>query len=88
MANNYDKFLQIVVNSKVRIKHIKKKKKGNYLDGCEAILYSQKMTLLYRIILFEILGIDSSIYQDNICKLVNSLDMLNGALESFLIKVK
>lgn len=88
IANNYDKFIQVVVNSRVRIMHIKRQQKGIYFDGSESVLYAQKMTLLYRIVLFEMLGIDSSLYQENICKLVNSLDTWNDTSERFLIKLK
>lgn len=88
IADNYDKFLQVVVNSRVRIMHIKRQQKGIYFDGPESVLYSQKMTLLYRIIIFEMLGIDTGLYQENICKLVNSLDTWNDVLDRFLIKLQ
>lgn len=88
IANNYDKFLQTIVNSRVRIMHIKRQQKGLYLNGSESILYSQKMTLLFRIILFEILGIESNLYEENMKKLINSLDTWNDVQDKFLIKLK
>ena len=64
IANNYDKFLQILVNSRVRIMHIKRQQKGLYFNGSESILYAKKMVVLYRRILFEIMGIDKELYKE------------------------
>lgn len=88
IASNYDKFLQTIVNSRVRIMHIKRKQKGLYLNGSEAILYAQKMSLLYRIILLEILGIGAEMYKKNMKKLIDSLDKWNDVQEKFLFKLK
>lgn len=88
IASNYDKFLQTIVNSRVRIMHIKRKQKGLYLNGSEAILYAQKMSLLYRIILLEILGIGAEMYKKNMKKLIDSLDKWNDVQEKSLYKLK
>ncbi len=87
MANNYDKFLQTIVNSRVRIMHIKRQQKGLFFNGSESIIYAQKMTLLYRRILFEILGIDEEIYKENMKLLIKSLDNWNDVQEKFLAKL-
>lgn len=86
--SNYDKFLQTIVNSRVRIMHIKRKQKGLYLNGSESILYAQKMSMLYRIILLEILGIEAEMYKKNMKKLINNLDKWNDVQEKFLLKLK
>lgn len=86
--SNYDKFLQTIVNSRVRIMHIKRKQKGLYLNGSESILYAQKMSMLYRIILLEILGIEVEMYKKNMKKLINNLDKWNDVQEKFLLKLK
>lgn len=88
IANNYDKFLQVVVNSRVRIMHIKRQQKGIYFNGPESILYSQKMTLLYRVILFEMLGVEEELYKDSMIKLIDCLDGWNDIQEKFLKKLK
>lgn len=88
IASKYDKFLQTIVNSRVRIMHIKRQQKGLFLNGPESVLYAQKMTLLYRKILFEILDIDENTYKDNMQSLIDSLDKWNDIQEKFLAKLK
>lgn len=68
--------------------HIKRKQKGLYLNGSESVLYAQKMSLLYRIILLEILGIGAEMYKKNMKKLIDSLDKWNDVQEKFLFKLK
>lgn len=65
MSSHYNDFLQTLVNSRVRIMHIKRKQQKSFLNGSESILYAQKMTLLYRKIIFEILGIKEETYKNN-----------------------
>lgn len=88
IASKYDKFLQTIVNSRVRIMHIKRQQKGLFLNGPESVLYAQKMTLLYRKILFEILDIDEDTYKENMQSLIDSLDKWNDIQEKFLARLK
>lgn len=88
IASKYDKFLQTIVNSRVRIMHIKRQQKGLFLNGPESVLYAQKMTLFYRKILFEILDIDEDTYKENMQSLIDSLDKWNDIQEKFLAKLK
>lgn len=88
IASKYDKFLQTIVNSRVRIMHIKRQQKGLFLNGPESVLYAQKMTLLYRRIMFEILDIDEDTYKENMQSLIDSLDTWNNIQEKFLAKLK
>lgn len=88
ITSKYDKFLQTIVNSRVRIMHIKRQQKGLFLNGPESVLYAQKMTLLYRKILFEILDIDEDTYKENMQSLIDSLDKWNDIQEKFLAKLK
>lgn len=70
---NKDAFLQIVVNSRNRIMHIKRKMQGKKcFNGCESLLYMVKFSLLYRVVLLNLLGIDCWLYKDNIISIVNS----------------
>lgn len=88
IANNYDKFLQTLVNSRVRIMHIKRQQKGLYFNGSESILYAQKMVVLYRRILFEIMGIDKELYKEKMTSLIKSLDSWNDVQAKFLVRLK
>lgn len=88
IANNYDKFLQTLVNSRVRIMHIKRQQKELYFNGSESILYAQKMVVLYRRILFEIMGIDKELYKEKMTSLIKSLDSWNDVQAKFLVRLK
>ena len=61
LASDYERFLFAMVNSRVRIMHIKREQKGVFFNGNESVLYMLKMNLLYRRIMFEVLGIDEAI---------------------------
>ena len=87
LSNNYEKFLSAMVNSRVRIMHIKREQKSIYFNGNESILYASKMSLLYRKIMFEMLNIDEVSYRDNLLKCVSKLDKWNDTLERFLAKL-
>ena len=87
LSNNYERFLAALVNSRVRIMHIKREQKGVYFNGAESILYALKMSLLYRKIIFEILGINQVNYINNLKKFVSKLDEWNNILDSFFIKL-
>ena len=87
LSNNYDEFLSTMVNSRVRIMHIKRKQKGLHFTGNESVLYSSKISLLYRRTLFELLGINENHYKDNLKKCVSELNIWNNVLNDFLIKI-
>lgn len=87
LSNDYEKFLSALVNSRVRIMHIKREQKGIYFNGAESVLYTLKMSLLYRRIMFEVLDIDEVNYRDNLKKCVSRLDKWNDTLDNFLIKL-
>ena len=88
LSNNYEKFLSIMVNSRVHIMHIKRKQKGIYFNGKESILYILKMSLLYRRIIFELLNIDENIYKEALDKSVLCINGWNDILEQFLKKLQ
>ena len=83
----YERFLSAMVNSRVRIMHIKREQKGVFFNGNESVLYMLKMNLLYRRIMFEVLGIDEAIYKNSLLKCVSRLDEWNGILKGFLSKL-
>ena len=87
LASDYERFLSAMVNSRVRIMHIKREQKGAFFNGNESVLYMLKMNLLYRRIMFEVLGIDEAIYKNSLLKCVSRLDEWNGILKGFLSKL-
>ena len=66
LSSDYESILQIMVNSRIKIMHIKRKQNGLYFNGNESILYILKMNLLYRKIMFEMLNIEEVNYKDNL----------------------
>ena len=70
---NKDKFATILVDSRNRIAHTKSKQNRIYLDGGESVMYLLKLSLLYRVILFNLLGIPQKIYNDKLTMYVKKL---------------
>ncbi len=88
LSGDRDKFYQVLRNSRVRIMHIKRKKDWGYFDNLESVLYSVKMCLLYRKIIFELLDINSTEYHDDLRKCVSYWNRWNDVLSNFLLKLK
>lgn len=86
LSNNYEQFLSAMVNSRVRIMHIKREQKGLYFNGNESVLYTLKMSLLYRRIIFEVLNINELNYIDNLIKYVSRLDKWESVSDNFISK--
>lgn len=87
LSGNYEQFLSALVNSRIRIMHIKRKQSGVYFNRNESILYLMKMSLLYRKIMFEVLDIDASHYRERLLKIVSRINQWNSVLEKFLLKL-
>lgn len=85
--HDFEKFLQCLVNSRKRIMHIKRRQNGIYFNGSEAILYSVKLQLLYRLVLFELLDIEQMDYYDSIERCVKRWNEWNDCLARFLNKL-
>ena len=88
MSANSNKFLQFLVNSRVRIMHIKKKQKGIFMNGDESVLYIMKISLLYRHILLSLLGISEKETIEQIKEDVSIFDNWNDTLNKVLIKIQ
>ena len=86
LSNNYEQFLSTMVNSRVRIMHIKREQKGLYFNGNESILYTLKMSLLYRRIIFEVININELNYIDNLKKCVSRLDKWESVSDNIISK--
>ncbi len=71
---NIDKFAQILVDSRNRIAHIKSKQNRLFLDGGESVMYLSKLSLFYRIILFDLLGIPKQLYQSKLDARIHAIN--------------
>ena len=87
MEANEKEFLSTVINSRVRIMHIKRNQKIKYFDGNESVLYFLKLSLLYRRILLDILGVEKQVYVDKLRKCVSRLNRWNDTLDKFLLRL-
>lgn len=75
IESDYGDFLRKLVKSRVRIMHIKVHQgKGTFFDGEQSLYYSSKMSLLYRVILLDLLGIPESSYVQRLEDAVRALD--------------
>ena len=81
-----DVFTQVLVDSRNRIAHIKSKQERVVLNGSECVMYLMKLSLLYRLILLDLLDISVDSYKD---RLVNRVQLINehDAVKSFLPKL-
>ena len=73
-----------MVHSRVKIMHIKREQRGVYFDGKESVLYAAKMSLVYRRIMFEVLGIDEEVYKEKLVNCVTKWNEWNDVLKNFL----
>ena len=83
-SKQYNQFLNALVNSRVNIMHVKRNQRKPALNGEQSSLYAQKLSLLYRKILFELLEIDDSLYLEKLKHCVSSLDNWNSISDHFL----
>lgn len=72
-----EKFLQLVVNTRVRIMHTKRKFQKPYIKGSVLLMYCGKFVVLYRKILLTLLGVNE---KDFIINLNNDIDGYNKHL--------
>lgn len=71
---NLGEFVQILTNSRNRIAHIKSKQNKRFLNGKESVLYLCKLSLMYRIILFDLLNVPQSLYQERLSNRVETIN--------------
>lgn len=85
LRKNKEGFAQILVNSRNRIAHIKSWQNRRVLDGGESVMYLMKLSLLYRIVLFDLLGISKSTYNVALTSRVQTINnhkIMNSFLNS------
>ena len=84
----FETFLKSLVNSRVRIMHIKRNCHGSYLNRPESILYSIKISFLYRIVLLNLLGISPSLYHENLISNIQRWNSWNDIMDNFLYRLQ
>ncbi len=62
IEEGYGEFLTGLVNTRVRVMHIKRNQEKGFLDGAVCVLYLMKLSLLYRVVLLDLLGIPETSY--------------------------
>lgn len=87
MEANEKEFLSTMINSRVRIMHIKRNQKKKYFNGSESVLYILKLSLLYRRILLDILGIEKQVYVEKLQKCVSRLNRWNNTLDKLILRL-
>ena len=86
MESSADNLAQILVDSRNKIAHIKSKQDRVYLDGAECVMYLMKLSLLYRVVLFDLLGIDNSLFSDRLRLRVQAIND-HDTMKNFLKKL-
>lgn len=74
LSRNKEGFAQVLVNSRNRIAHIKSRQNKRVLDGGESVMYLMKLSLMYRIVLFDLLGISKSAYDAALSSRVQTIN--------------
>lgn len=87
LAINKYEFAQILVNSRNRIAHISRKQNRVFLNGGESVMYLKKLSLLYRIIIFDQLELSQSLYQEKLAAAVCSINN-QECMSNFIEKLK
>lgn len=80
---NSPQFLRILVDSRNRIAHIKRKQ-DVFLDGQESLVMIQKLFILYRTVFFKLLGIPRSLYETRLKEVVSSIDSRKTMIVFFI----
>lgn len=71
---NFKEFLDVLVNTRNKISHVKSLQNKKCLDGVQCAFYIAKFSLLYRKMIFILIGINKDLYNENIIKAVNAWD--------------
>lgn len=75
LAGDFQGFLKLLVNTRNKISHVKSNQDEVCLDGVQCVLYIAKLSILYRKIIFMLLGVDNVLYTDNI---INAIKIWDG----------
>ena len=73
--HEYDDLLSTLVNGRVRVMHIKTSMPASkYFDGMHSVYYMRKMSLLYRLVLLDLLGISRDLCQPKLMRRVSGME--------------
>lgn len=81
ISQDLDKFASILVDSRNRIAHIKSKQGRIVFDDDENVFYIMKLSLLYRRVILELIGIPFYQYCDCLLAMVNRINEHNTVQE-------
>jgi len=87
LATNITAFVQVLVNSRNRIAHIKNRQSKLVLNGKECEVYLKKLFLIYRSILLVLLKVPYESYKPRLLQLIKAIDE-QPATKEFLLKIK
>ena len=73
--HEYDDLLSTLVNGRVRVMHIKTSMPASkYFDGMHSVYYMRKMSLLYRLVLLDLLGVSRDLCQSKLMRRVSGME--------------
>lgn len=70
------------------LRDLKRNCSGSYLNGPESVLYSIKISFLYRIVLFNLLGIIPSLYHENLISNIQRWNSWNDIMDNLLYRLQ
>ena len=82
-----DIFAKRLVCSRNRIAHIKREQKESYLVDGENVIYLMKLSLLYRVVLLDLLDISEGLYKNRLMARVQYIDN-SSVMQEFLKKLE
>lgn len=74
LSNNFEELLTKLVNTRNYIMHVSSNIKEPNLDGVACVFYLVKLSMIYRRIFFELLGIPEETYQDRLDEAISRWD--------------
>lgn len=84
IAYDIEKITQVFVDSRNRIAHVHTKPDRKFFNGDESLVYTVKLFYLYRVVLFHLLSIDTSMFEQEIKEAVETWDNHLGIIDRFL----
>lgn len=84
-STDKDRFLTLLVGSRNRIMHIKRKLgQEKFLSGQESLLYCVKLEMLYRRIILELLGVEYQLYKPTLESCILVWEKYEKIFDNFL----
>ena len=84
IAHGIEKVTKVFVDSRNRIAHVHTKPDRKFFNGEESLVYTVKLFYLYRVVLFHLLSIDTSMFEQEIKEAVETWDNHLGIIDRFL----